>query len=91
MRLVNIGFGNMIDSEKVCAIVTPDSAPSKRLVQEARNNNMLINATQGRKIRAILILENGMAVVSALNPETISSRCMGKNRILTSEEENNIG
>lgn len=71
---VNIGFGNIINSNKIAAIINPDSAPSKRMVQKAKEESMLTDATQGRKTKAILVLENGTLVLSALQPETLASR-----------------
>ncbi len=71
---VNIGFGNIINSNKITTIINPDSAPSKRMVQKAKEEGMLTDATQGRKTKAILVLENGALVLSALQPETLASR-----------------
>lgn len=71
---VNIGFGNIINSSKIETIINPDSAPSKRMVQKAREDGMVIDATQGRKTKAVLVMENGRLVLSALQPETIAGR-----------------
>ena len=71
---VSIGFGNIINSDKIDAIVNPESAPSKRMVQKAREDGMVIDATQGRKTKAILVMENRSLVLSALQPETIAGR-----------------
>lgn len=71
---VNIGFGNIINSGKIETIVNPDSAPSKRMVQKAREDGTVIDATQGRKTKAVLVMENGRLVLSALQPETIAGR-----------------
>lgn len=71
---VNIGFGNIINSEKIEAIVSPDSAPSKRMVQRARDEGQVIDATQGRKTKAILVMGSGSLVLSALQPDTIAGR-----------------
>ena len=71
---VNIGFGNIINSSKIETIVSPDSAPSKRMVQKAQEDGSVIDATQGRKTKAILVMENGRLVLSALQPETIAGR-----------------
>lgn len=73
-RLINIGFGNTVNSDKVLAVVSPLAAPSKRLISAGRDEGTLIDATQGRKTKAILILEGGRIVLSALQPETISRR-----------------
>ena len=74
MRLVNIGFGNMISAGRLIAIVGPDSAPVKRMVQEAREAGNLIDATYGRRTRAVLIMDSDHIVLSALQPETVSAR-----------------
>ena len=71
---VNIGYGNIINSNKIETIVSPDSAPSKRMVQKAKEDGSVIDATQGRKTKAILVMENGRLVLSALQPETIAGR-----------------
>ena len=73
-QLIHIGFGNIINTNKMIAIVTPDSAPVKRLVQKAKETGMAIDATQGRKTKAVLVMENGQVVLSALLPETIAGR-----------------
>lgn len=73
-KLIHIGFGNIVNAEKIVAIVGPDSAPIKRMVQNAREDGMAIDATQGRKTKAVLVMENGRVVLSALLPETIASR-----------------
>lgn len=73
-RLINIGFGNVVNTDMIIAVVNPDSAPVKRMVQKAKENGMAIDATQGRKTKAVLIMENGQLVLSALLPETIAGR-----------------
>ena len=77
-RLIHIGFGNVVNSGKIIAIVSPDSAPVKRLVQKAKEEGMAIDATQGRKTKAVLIMENSQIVLSALLPETISGRAQAE-------------
>ena len=74
MNLLNIGFGNIIALDKVVAIVSTDSAPIKRMIQEAKDNKVAIDATYGRKTRAAIIMNSGHVVLSALQPETIESR-----------------
>lgn len=69
MKLVNAGFGNMINEERILAIVSPDSAPVKRTAQLARENGMLIDVTQGRKTMSVLYLDTGHVVLSYLKPE----------------------
>ena len=78
MKLVNIGFGSMVAAGRVLAIVAPDSAPIKRMVQEARDRGVLIDATYGRRTRAVLIMDNDHLVLSALQPETVSNRLAGE-------------
>ena len=73
-RLMNIGFGNMVNSDKIIAVVSPDAAPIKRMVQGAKSAGTLIDATQGRKTKAVLVMETQQIVISALQPETISKR-----------------
>ena len=73
-RLVHIGFGNMLVAERIVAIVHPSSAPIKRLKEEAREDGRLIDATQGRKTRAVLITDSNHVVLSAIQPETIVNR-----------------
>ena len=74
MRLVNIGFGNLIARERMVAVVTPDSAPIKRLVQESRERGMLIDATYGRKTASIFIMDSDHVILSALPPEKLAPR-----------------
>ena len=78
-RLIHIGFGNIVNTEKIIAVVSPDSAPIKRLVQAAKENGDAIDATQGRKTKAVLIMEGGKVVLSALLPETIAGRAQAEN------------
>lgn len=73
-RLIHIGFGNIVNTSKIIAIVSPDSAPVKRMVQNARESGMVIDATQGRKTKAVMVMENSQIVLSALLPETIAGR-----------------
>ena len=74
MKLINIGFGNMVAASRLIAIVSPDSAPVKRTVQEARDRGMIIDGTYGRRTRAVLIMD---VVLSALQPETVAARFAG--------------
>ena len=78
MKLINIGFGNMVSAGRLIAIVSPESAPIKRMVQEARDRGVLIDATYGRRTRAVLIMDSDHIVLSALQPETVSGRLGGK-------------
>ena len=74
MKLINIGFGNMVSAGRLIAIVSPESAPIKRMVQEARENGMLIDATYGRRTRAVLVMDNDHVILSATQPETVAGR-----------------
>ena len=74
MKLVNIGFGNIVSAQRVVAIVSPDSAPVKRLGQEARERGVLIDASFGRKTRAVLVTDSGHVIWSSLSPEQVSAR-----------------
>ena len=74
MKLINIGFGNIISADRMIAIVSPDSAPIKRMVQEAKDNKTAIDATYGRRTRAVVIMDSGHLVLSAVQPETVAGR-----------------
>ena len=76
MRLINIGFGNMINASRLVAIVSPDSAPVRRLVSTAKSDGRTIDATQGRKTKSVIVMENDRIVLSALLPETIRGRAL---------------
>jgi regulator of extracellular matrix RemA (YlzA/DUF370 family) len=73
-KLVNIGFGNIVAANRIVAIVSPDSAPIKRIIQEARENGSLIDATYGRRTRAVVITDSGHVLLSAVQPETVAHR-----------------
>ena len=88
MKLINIGFGNMVSAGRVVAVVSPDSAPVKRLVKEARERGMLIDASYGRSTRAVLIMDS---VLSALQPETVANRAAGQEGKTPAEEEQTHG
>ncbi|MBQ8942370.1 MAG: DUF370 domain-containing protein [Firmicutes bacterium] len=74
LKTVNIGFGNVVIAQRIVAVISPDSAPVKRMVQDARENGTVIDATYGRKTKAVIVTDSGHTVLSALLPETISSR-----------------
>ncbi len=74
MLLINIGFGNLISAGRLLAVVGPDSAPTKRMMQDARDRGMLIDATYGRKTKSVLLMDTDHVVLSALPPETIAER-----------------
>ena len=74
MKLINIGFGNMVAANRIIAIVSPDSAPIKRIVQDAKGKGMLVDATYGRRCKAVLITDTDHIILSAVSPETIANR-----------------
>ena len=74
MKLINIGFGNIVVLHRIISIVSPESAPIKRMVQEAKDSKMAVDATYGRKTRAVIIMDSGHVVLSAIQPETIAAR-----------------
>lgn len=74
MKLLNIGFGNMVACDRIVSVIAPDSAPVKRLIQEARDRSQLIDATAGRRTRAVIVQDSGHVVLSAILPETIAAR-----------------
>ena len=87
MKLINIGFGNLVSAERVLAIVSPDSAPIKRLIQESRERGMLIDATYGRKTASILVMDSDHIVLSAIQPETVAGRLGAREAAEAAEEE----
>ena len=74
MQLINIGFGNIVSANRIISIVSPESAPIKRLVQEAKDSKMAIDATYGRRTRAVLIMDSVHVILSAVQPETVAGR-----------------
>lgn len=87
MKLINIGFGSMVAAGRLLAIVAPDSAPIKRVVQEARDRGMLIDASYGRKTKAVLLMDTDHVILSALTPEIITARWQGTQEPEMEEEE----
>lgn len=83
MQLVNVGFGSLVSSDKIVSIVSPESAPIKRIIQEAKDKGIAIDATYGRKTRAVIFMDSGHIVLSAIQTETIASR-------VDAIDENNI-
>ena len=79
MKLINIGFGNMVSASRVIAIVSPESAPIKRIILDVRDRGQLIGATYGRRTRAVVIMDSGHVILSAIQPETVAGRMSGKN------------
>lgn len=86
MKLINIGFGNIVSGSRVIAIVSPESAPIKRIVQEARDKGLLIDATCGRRTRAVLITDSDHIILSAIQTETIAGRAQSKDEEIIVEE-----
>ena len=84
MKLINVGFGNLVAAGRLVAVVSPDSAPIKRMAQEARERGIHIDATYGRRTKAVLIMDNDHVVLSALSPEAIAGRLEGED---SGEEE----
>ena len=78
MKLINIGFGNMVAAGRIVAVVAPDSAPIKRLISDSRDKDTLIDATYGRRTRAVIVTDCGFVILSALQPETVAGRMTGK-------------
>ena len=87
MKLINIGFGSMIAAGRVLAIVEPDSAPIKRVVQEARERGMLIDASYGRKTKAVILMDTDHVILSAMSTETLAARWKDKEAQTSEEEE----
>lgn len=87
MKLLNIGYGSMVSADRLLAVVAPDSAPIKRIVQDGKTRGMLIDATYGRKTKAVLIADSGHIILSALQPEQLSARLDGKEGNPEEEEQ----
>lgn len=87
MKLLNIGFGNMVSASRVLTIVAPDSSPIKRVVQEARERGMLIDASFGRKTKAVILMDTDHVILSAIGPEVLAVRWQDKQNIIYEEEE----
>ena len=87
MKLINIGFGNIVSADRLVAMVSPESAPIKRIIQEARDKGMLIDATYGRRTRAVIISDSDHVILSAVQPETIAHRFDIKDNMTIVEEE----
>lgn len=87
MKLINIGFGNMINASRLIAVVNPDSAPIKRLIQECKETGRLIDATQGRRTRAVIITDSDHVILSYLQSETVANRLNGENNEMYAEDD----
>ncbi len=80
MKFINIGFNNMISAQRIIAIVSPDSAPAKRLVQDAKDSGRALDCTSGRRTRAVIITDSDHVILSSIQPETIAARLTGEER-----------
>ena len=87
MKLINIGFGNLVSAERLLSIVSPESAPIKRLVQEAKERAMLIDASFGRKTRAVLLMDTDHVILSAISPDVIARRLNDRENETYEDEE----
>ena len=87
MKFINIGFGNVVSAHRVISIVAPESAPIKRIVQEARDAGDLIDATYGRRTRSVLVMDSGHVILSAVQPETIVNRIADKEESAAKAED----
>lgn len=86
MKLINIGFGNMINAQRLVAIVSPDSAPIKRIIQECKERGTLIDATQGRRTRAVIIMDSDHVILTYLQCETVANRLDSDQEDICEEE-----
>ena len=86
MKLINIGFGNMVSAGRLISIVSPESAPIKRIIQEARENGMLIDATYGRKTKSVVVTDSEHIILSSLQLEVMTSRLMDADEVHTTED-----
>ena len=87
MKLINIGFGNLVAAERIVSIVSPESAPIKRIISDSRDKGQLVDATFGRRTRGVLITDSGFIILSALQPETIAGRYAGRAAAAGVEED----
>ena len=87
MKLINIGFGSLVSASRLLTVVAPDSAPIKRVVQEARDRGMLIDASYGRKTKAVLLMDTDHVILSAITPEVIHDRWLDRHTVSKEEEE----
>ena len=87
MKLINIGFGSLVAAERMLSVLAPDSAPIKRVIQEARDRGMLIDASYGRKTKSVLLMDTDHVILSALTPEQVYARWQDKNEVVFEEED----
>lgn len=76
-RIINIGFGNVVNTDKIVTIISPDSAPAKRIIQKAKEEERIVDATQGRRTKSVIITDSDHVILSALQPETLAGRFQG--------------
>ena len=88
IKMVNIGFGNIVSANRIVSVVSPEPAPIKRVVQEARDRGLLIDTTQGRRKRSVIVCDSGHIILSAVQPETIAGRAERVGKISEEREEN---
>lgn len=81
-KLVNVGFGNFISSDRIISVVHPESAPIKRIIQDAKDRGSLIDATQGRKTRSVIVMDSDHVILAPVQPETVSQRLINKEELL---------
>jgi regulator of extracellular matrix RemA (YlzA/DUF370 family) len=82
IKLINIGFGNIVSANRIISIVSPESAPIKRIIQDARDRGSLIDATYGRRTRAVIVMDSDHVILSAVQPETVANRFAGRDEII---------
>ncbi len=87
IKLINIGFGNIVSAGRIIAIVSPESAPIKRVISEARDRGVLIDATYGRRTRAVIVADSGHIILSAVQPETVKHRLQARETVATEDAE----
>jgi len=87
VKPINIGFGNIVMAERIVAIVSPESAPIKRLIQDARDSNILIDATYGRRTRAVIITDSNNVILSSIQPETVANRITARDIEINSDND----
>ncbi|HHT50060.1 MAG TPA: DUF370 domain-containing protein [Eubacteriaceae bacterium] len=90
IKLINIGFGNIVSANRLIAIISPESAPIKRLIQEARDEGLLIDATYGRRTRAVIVTDSRHIILSAVQPETVANRLDNKDNYIIEDKNGKI-
>ena len=87
MKLINIGFGNMVSAQRLVAIISPEPAPVKRIIQDAKENGALIDATHGRRTRAVIVTDSGHIILTHISPEAVAKRAAGDGAAQDGEDE----